>query len=65
MPLPDREARKALIDHKLQESKKDLSEEDMEKVYSEVTDGYSCADLAAFVKETAMAPVRELTSEQL
>ena len=65
MPLPDKEARKALIDHKLQESKKDLSEEDMEKVYSEVTDGYSCADIGAFVKETAMAPVRELTSEQL
>ena len=37
----------------------------MDKVYTEITDGYSCADINAYVKEAAMAPVRELSSEQL
>jgi SpoVK/Ycf46/Vps4 family AAA+-type ATPase len=63
MPLPDKPARKALIDHKLKDAKKDLSEEEMDRVYTEILDGYSCADINAYVKEAAMAPVRELSSE--
>ena len=30
-----------------------------------LTEGYSCSDLQAVVKEAAMNPVRELTTEQL
>ena len=30
-----------------------------------LTEGYSCSDLNSVVKEAAMGPVRELTTEQL
>jgi len=30
-----------------------------------MSEGYSCADMNAFIKEAAMLPVRELTMEQL
>lgn len=31
----------------------------------QMTEGYSCSDLQAVIKEAAMSPVRELTTEQL
>ena len=64
MPLPDSVAREAMVRYKLKEVNSELSEEDWTKL-SKMTEGYSCADLNAVVKEAAMVPLRELTSEQL
>lgn len=62
MPLPDDPARRALITYKLKDANADLSEEDMDAIVAETT-GYSCADLNFVVKEAAMIPMRELTTE--
>lgn len=64
MPLPDEPARQALLDHKLKDANKDISEEDFKEIMV-LTEGYSCADLNSLIKEAAMLPVRELTPEQL
>lgn len=64
MPLPDSTARQAMIFHNLKEANVDLSDQDTE-ILLKMTEGYSCSDLKAVVKEAAMFPVRELTSEQL
>jgi len=64
MPLPDVPARQALIDHKLKDANKDISEDDAKEIHV-LTEGFSCADLDSLIKEAAMLPVRELTSEQL
>ena len=64
MPLPDSVAREAMVRYKLKEVNSELSEEDWTKL-QKMTEGYSCADLNAVVKEAAMVPLRELTSEQL
>jgi SpoVK/Ycf46/Vps4 family AAA+-type ATPase len=65
MPLPDEPAREALVEHKLKDANKSYSEDDFKTMVNEITVGYSCADLNAFVKEAAMAPIREMTTEQL
>jgi SpoVK/Ycf46/Vps4 family AAA+-type ATPase len=64
MPLPDAEARQAMVSHKLKDTNSALNEADFD-VLMKLTEGYSCSDLQAVVKEAAMCPVRELTSEQL
>lgn len=65
MPLPDSEARKALIEGKLQKDvRSDLTEEQWATLLS-LTEGYSCADLQFIVKEAAMAPIREMPTEAL
>lgn len=64
IPLPDAEAREALINHKLKDVHKNLSEEDMKKLI-QMTEGYSGADIAALVQEAAMNPVREIPTEHL
>ena len=35
-------------------------DEDNIKILMKMTDGYSCADMQAMIKEAAMFPVREL-----
>ena len=65
MPLPDPPARRALCEHKLKDANKAINVQEMDEVVNSVTDGYSCADLNSFIKEAAMAPIRELTTEQL
>jgi len=64
MPLPDAEARKAFLEHKLRDANANISEEDMSTLL-EVTEGYSCADLNQVVKEAAMIPLREIPPDQL
>ena len=64
LPLPDDPARRAIIEYKLKDANKNLSEEDMAAIVQE-TNGYSCADLNFVVKEAAMIPMRELSTEQL
>ena len=44
MPLPDAEARKAFLEHKLKDAKSDLTEDDIAALM-QLTEGYSCADL--------------------
>lgn len=62
MPLPDEPAREALVFAKLKDAKLDISDEDKSQLLK-MTEGYSCSDLQAVVKEAAMSPVRELTTE--
>lgn len=62
MPLPDEPAREALIFHKLKDAKIELTPTDTNQLLK-LTEGYSCSDLQAVVKEAAMTPVRELTTE--
>ena len=64
MPLPDGEARKAFLQHKLKDARDDISEENMMTLL-EITEGYSCADLNQVVKEAAMIPLREIPPDQL
>lgn len=64
MPLPDSEAKVALIQHKLKEANSSLEEKDLDQV-AEMTQGYSCADMNALIKEAAMTPVREIPTEEL
>ena len=62
MPLPDSIAREAMIRYKLKEVNFQMSDADWTRL-NQITEGYSCADLNAVVKEAAMVPLRELSSE--
>ncbi len=62
LPLPDDEARQALIESKIKDAKSDI--EDFAPVVK-LTEGYSSADLVFLVKEAAMQPVREIPTEKL
>lgn len=62
MPLPDEPARESLIFHKLKDEQLELSEIEKAQILR-LTEGYSCSDLNSVVKEAAMGPVRELTTE--
>lgn len=62
MPLPDELARESLIFHRLKDAKIELTAIDIAQLLK-MTEGYSCSDLQAVVKEAAMIPVRELTTE--
>ena len=64
LPLPDDPARRAIIEYKLKDANHGLSEEEMVTLVGE-TQGYSCADLNFVVKEAAMIPMRELSTEEL
>lgn len=64
MPLPDEPARESLIFHKLKDERLEISEIEKAQILR-LTDGYSCSDLNSVVKEAAMGPVRELTTDQL
>ena len=64
IPLPDEPAREAIISSKLQKVNNSFKEEDMQQIIK-ITDGYSCADMQAMIREAAMMPVRELSPEEL
>jgi SpoVK/Ycf46/Vps4 family AAA+-type ATPase len=65
MPLPDAEARQALIEYKLKSGAKyEIEAEEMAKLM-DLSEGYSCADLNFIVKEAAMTPIREMATEDL
>ena len=64
IPLPDEGAREAILSSKLSKVNHDIDESGMKKVLK-LTEGYSCADMQAMIKEAAMFPVRELSSDEL
>jgi SpoVK/Ycf46/Vps4 family AAA+-type ATPase len=64
IPLPDAPAREAIISHQIAKINHDIDEEGMKEVLR-ITDGYSCADMQAMIKEAAMQPVRELSPDEL
>ena len=59
IPLPDEEARVAMIKRLLQNHHHSLSNADFEEVAT-VTEGYSGSDLTALAKDAAMGPIREI-----
>ncbi|KAL6499348.1 hypothetical protein OROHE_026011 [Orobanche hederae] len=64
IPLPDRNARRLLLKHKLKGNAFSLPDMDLERLVAE-TDGYSGSDLQALCEEAAMMPIRELGSNIL
>ncbi|KAK4418742.1 Fidgetin-like protein 1 [Sesamum alatum] len=64
IPLPDRNARRLLLKHKLKGHAFALPDRDLERLVAE-TDGYSGSDLQALCEEAAMMPIRELGSNIL
>ena len=62
IPLPEHEARCALIANLLAKQNTSFSSEDLEEV-SQMTRGYSGSDLANLCREAAMGPVRELGAD--
>jgi len=64
MPLPDADARLALIKYKLKGANYALSDEEFTTL-GEITEGYSMADLNMVVKEAAMIPIREVPTDEL
>jgi spastin len=64
IPLPDVDARCALLTKSLSGTRHVLSAEHIDE-FVLCTDGYSYSDLAALVREAAMGPVRSLPVESL
>lgn len=66
VPLPDAEARKALVTHLLSKDPASyaLPDADRDRLVR-ATDGYSGSDLHALCREAAMEPVRELDPAQV
>ena len=62
--LPDKAARKGLLEKLLKQVSYKLSDEDMNWLLT-CTKGYSSADLTALCKDAAMEPVREIETEKL
>eukprot|EP00127_Corallochytrium_limacisporum_P003975 Clim_evm24s156 gene=Clim_evmTU24s156 len=60
IPLPDGEARLAILDNLLQREGASLTDDDKQELV-EKTDGYSGADMANLCKEAALGPLREIT----
>ncbi|CAG5087793.1 Oidioi.mRNA.OKI2018_I69.PAR.g11636.t1.cds [Oikopleura dioica] len=64
LPPPDDLARQQLISHSLKEVKHKLSETEIARL-GQITEGYSGSDLTQLVKEAALAPIRELSVDQV
>ena len=64
IPLPDYDARKAIIESKISKINHEIDENGTNEVIK-MTNGYSCADMQAMIKEAAMQPVRELPPDEL
>jgi len=62
IPLPDAEARCAIIEHLFKDQAHVLTRRDVDRLVA-VTDGYSGSDLTALCKEASMVAIRELGSE--
>jgi vacuolar protein-sorting-associated protein 4 len=61
VPLPDKEARIALLNNQLRGAYHDLSDSQIAKIAG-ATDGYSGADLATLIRDALMQPLREFES---
>ena len=59
IPLPDFEARKALIQLKTKGEKTELTEADIDRI-AQMTEGYSGADINILARDALMAPVNKL-----
>lgn len=59
IPLPDHEARAAIIKHLFQKQKHSLDQAKLKQLVS-MTEGYSASDLTALCKEASMMGIREL-----
>lgn len=64
IPLPDDEARGAILSSKLEKVNHELDDAGIAEVIK-MTDGYSCADMQAMIREAAMQPVREIPPDKL
>lgn len=64
IPLPDSEARQAIIESQLDKVAHDIDEEGLKEMVR-ICDGYSCADMQALIKEAVMLPVREIPADQI
>ncbi|KAM7472125.1 hypothetical protein LguiA_010308 [Lonicera macranthoides] len=64
IPLPDGNARRLLLQHKLKGQSFSLPSGDLERLVEE-TEGYSGSDLQALCEEAAMMPIRELGTNVL
>jgi len=61
---PDEQARHDLLIQCLKEIKHSLSKTDLKRL-AKMTENYSGSDLTQLAKEAALAPLRELTTDQV
>lgn len=64
VPLPNAEARAAMITHLLKNHKYQITNREMSKL-TQLLEGYSGSDIAALAKESSFFPLRELNSSKL
>ncbi len=64
IPMPSKDARKAMLLKHLSQHQHKLSDEDLERC-GDITEGYSGADMKLLCKEAAMAPVRRIIASRL
>lgn len=64
IPLPEHEARGQIVKNLLKNERHDLTLENVEKI-SELTQGYSGADVTNLCKEASMGPIRSIPFSQL
>ncbi|XP_052868181.1 fidgetin-like protein 1 [Anopheles cruzii] len=64
IPLPDRAARVQILVRLLQQERNSLTSDDIEQV-SELTDGFSGADMKVLCHEASMGPIRSIPLEEL
>lgn len=62
--MPDGEAREAILRGKIEKVNHELDDAGVAEVVN-MTEGYSCADMQAMIREAAMQPVREIPPDQL
>jgi spastin len=64
IPLPDEDARNALIRHLLKKESHSLKEADIQWLVR-ITAGFSCADITSMAREAAMVAVHEISRESM
>lgn len=63
IPLPDFEARKALIKLKIKDTPTDLTDQQIDQL-AQMTEGYSGADINILARDASMAPVNRIQQAQ-
>ena len=53
IPLPDKEAREAILEHQIKKVQHEIDEDGTNKIL-DMSEGYSCADMQAMIKDAAM-----------